>query len=83
MTDKLTVSLGNPLSMFFWNIAMLGTGLGVGRYWHPSRATVLTISLASGVFAALHELVCCFVWSSLTGSWIGRRLRPLLPSDED
>jgi hypothetical protein len=63
--------------MFFWNFAILGTGLTVGGYWHPSRATVLTISLASCVFAVLHELVCCFVWSSLTGWWIGKKAAAL------
>lgn len=60
MTEKLNVSLGNPLSMFFWNFAMLGTGLAVGGYWRPSRPTVLTVAVVGGVFAVLHELVCCF-----------------------
>jgi hypothetical protein len=77
MSEKLNVSLGNPLSMFFWNFVMLGTGLAVGKYWHPSRATVLTISLASGVFALLHELVYCFVRYSLTAWWIGRKAAAL------
>lgn len=67
MTEKLNTSLGNPLSMFFWNFAMLGTGLAVGGYWHPSRTMVETIAFFGGLFAMLHELVCCFVWCSLAG----------------
>jgi hypothetical protein len=77
MTEKLSVSLGSRLSMFFWNFAMLGTGLAVGGYWHPSRALVLTIASFGGLFAVLHELVCCFVWSSLTAWWIGRKAATL------
>lgn len=77
MTERLNVSLGNPLSMVFWNFAMLGIGLTVGAYWHPSRAAVLTIASFGGLFAALHELVCCFVWSSLTAWWIGRKAAAL------
>jgi hypothetical protein len=48
-----------------------------GGYWHPSRTMVLTMAFFGGVFAALHELVCCFVWSSLTGWWIGRKAAAL------
>jgi hypothetical protein len=77
MAEKLSVSLGSPLSMFFWNFAMLGTGLAVGGYWHPSRAVALVIAALGGLFAVLHELACCFVWSSLTAWWIGRKAAAL------
>lgn len=77
MTEKLSVSLGSPLSMVFWNSAMLGTGLAVGEYWHPSRAVALVMAALGALFAVLHELVCCFVWCSLTASWIGRKAATL------
>ena len=77
MTEKLSVSFGGPLPMFFWNFAMLGTGLAVGTYWHPSRAVILTTAFFGGLFAVLHELVCCFMWCSLTGWWIGRKAAAL------
>ena len=67
------MSLGNPLSMFFWNSAMLGTGLAIGGYWHPPRTVVLTIAFFGGLITVLPELVCCFVWSSLTAWLIGRK----------
>ena len=72
MTEKLNVSLGNPLFMFFWNLAMVAIGLAAGGCWHRSRATMLTMAICAGVFAALHELVCCFLWCSVTAWWIGR-----------
>ena len=59
------------------NFAMLGTGLAVGGYWHLSRGMILTIALLAGLFAVLHELVCYFVWCSLTGWWIGRKVAGL------
>jgi hypothetical protein len=73
MAEKLNVNFGGPLPIFFWNFATVGTALAVGGYWHPSRTTIATIALLAGVFAVLHELVCCFMWCSLTAWWIGRR----------
>jgi len=70
---KLNVSLGNPLSIFFGNFEMPGTGLTAGGHWSPSRPTVLTVAVAGAVFAVLRELVCCFVRSSQTAEWIGRK----------
>jgi hypothetical protein len=37
MTERLNVSLGNTLSMFLSNSAMLGTGLALGGWCHPSE----------------------------------------------
>jgi hypothetical protein len=79
MTGKLSVNLGNPLFMFFWNFAMAGIGLSAGGYWHPSRAMIVTMAICAGVFAALHELVCCFLWCSVTAWWIGRNTSALTP----
>ena len=77
MTEQLNVSLGNSLSLFFWTFAMLGTGLAVGACWHPSRTMVRTIAIFGGVFAVLHELICCFEWCSLAAWWIGRKAAAL------
>jgi len=79
MNEKLSVNLGNPLFMFFWNFAMLASGLAAGGYWHPSRAMMLGMAICAGVFAALHELVCCFLWCSVTAWWIGRKTAALAP----
>ena len=73
MDEKLNVRLGNPVVMFFWSAAMLLTGIVIGAYWHPSRALVVATGVAAGVFMVLHELLCCFVWRSLSAWWIGRR----------
>ena len=48
--------------------------LAVGGHWHPSRAVALGIAALGGLFALLHELVCCFVWSSLRERWIDRKV---------
>jgi hypothetical protein len=71
------VRLGNPVVMFFWSAAMLLTGIVIGAYWHPSRALVVATGVAAGVFMVLHELLCCFVWCSLSAWWIGRRTEEL------
>jgi hypothetical protein len=36
MTERLSVTLSNTLTMFLSNSAMLGTGLALGGLWHPS-----------------------------------------------
>jgi hypothetical protein len=73
MNEKLNVRLGNPVVMFFWSFAMLLTGIVIGAHWQPSRVLTAAIALAAGAFTMLHELVCCFVWGSLSAWWIGRR----------
>ena len=77
MTERLSVRLSNTLSMFLSNSAMLGTGLALGGWWHPSRVAILAVAFLAGVFAVLHQLVCCFVWCSLTAWWIGRKAAAL------
>jgi hypothetical protein len=77
MNDKLNVRLGNPMVMFFWSFAMLLVGIAIGGYWHPSRMRAVTIAVGAGAFTMLHELVCCFVWCSLSAWWIGRRMGEL------
>ena len=73
MSEKLNVRLGNPMVMFFWSFAMLLVGIIIGEYWHPSRMHLVAIAAAAGAFTMIHELVCCFVWCSLSAWWIGRR----------
>ena len=77
MNEKLNVRLGNPVVMFFWSSAMFLAGIIVGVYWHPSRTHSIAIAFTAGVFTMLHELVCCFVWCSLSAWWIGRRMGEL------
>ena len=72
MNRDISVRLGNPVVMFFWSAALLLTGIVIGAYWHPSRALVVATGVAAGVFMVLHELLCCFVWCSLSAWWIGR-----------
>ena len=72
MNEKLNVRLGNPMVMFFWSFAMLLVGIIIGEYWHPSRMHLVAIAAAAGAFTMIHELVCCFVWCSLSAWWIGR-----------
>ena len=73
MTEKLNVRLGNPISMLFWSFATLLIGDLIGVNWHPSRKLALAIGLCAALFTVVHELVCCFVWCSLTAWWIGKR----------
>jgi hypothetical protein len=73
MSEKLNVRLGNPMVMFFWSFAMLLVGIAIGEYWHPSRMQSAAIAAAAGVLTMIHELVCCFVWCSLSAWWIGLR----------
>ncbi len=77
MNEKLNVRLGNPLVMFYWASAMFLSGIFVGIHWHPSHALTLAVALAAGAFTMLHELVCCFVWCSISAWWIGSRMGEL------
>ena len=74
MNEKLNVRLGNPIVMIFWSSAMFLAGIAIGVYWHPSRTHSIVIAIAAGMFTMAHELVCCFVWRSISAWWIGRRM---------
>ena len=77
MNEKLNVRLGNPMVTFFWSFAMLLVGIIIGKHWSPSYMHGVLIAVAAGLFAVVHELVCCFVWCSLSAWWIGRRMGEL------
>jgi len=74
MTQRV---LGNPMVMFFWSFAMLLVGIIIGEYWHPSRTHAMSIAIVAGIFTLIHELRCCFVWSSLSAWWLGQRMGEL------
>ncbi len=73
MNERFSVRLGNPVAIFFWSSAMLLAGIVIGAYWHPSRAFVVAIGVAAGLFMVVHELVSGLMWCSITAWWIRRR----------
>ena len=77
MNEKLNVHLGNPVVQLFWSGAMLLTGILIGEHWDPSGVHAAAIAVAAGVLTIVHELVCCFVWCSLSAWWVGRRMGEL------
>jgi len=45
---------------------MLLMGIVIGAHWHPSHALTAAIALAAGAFTMVQELVCGFVWCSVS-----------------
>ena len=50
----------------------------IEQYPKESRRR-LTMAICAGVFVALLELVCCFLWCSVTAWWIGRKTAAFAP----
>ena len=56
--------------------AVIGAVIGVAlfsAFSSPFLILVVAAGITAGVFMVLHELLCCFVWCSLSAWWIGRR----------
>ena len=66
--------LGNPMVMFFWNFGMLLVGIVIREYWHSARMLAMSIAIVAGIFTLIHELRCCFMWSSLSAWRLGQRM---------
>ena len=77
MNERMKVSLSNPLGTILGSFVMFLAGIVLGEHWHLSGAVVLAVTLLGAVLAALHELLCCFLWCSFTSWWIGRRMGEL------
>ena len=82
MNQKLNIRLGNPAANFFSSFAIVLFVIVVGAHWRPSVAHSVMIAVAACIFAAIHELMCCFVWCSLSAWWIGRRTGAFERKDE-
>ena len=65
------------MAMFFWDFRMVLVGIVIGEYWHSARMPAMSIAIVAGIFRLVHELRCCFVWSSLSASWLGQRMGEL------
>lgn len=71
-STSFTVRLGHPIFILFWSFWMVLLGLILGAHIHPTRGTMIGISIVCAVMIATHELVDGFIWSTLTAWWIGR-----------
>lgn len=61
MSERMKVSVSNPLGTFLRSLVMFLAGIVLGEHWHPSGAVVFEVSVLGAVLAALHELLSCFL----------------------
>jgi hypothetical protein len=65
---KMHATLGNPILITVYSIALLLIGCAIGRWAHPP-ATALWLAIAGGVLMAIHDTATGVLWFWLTARW--------------
>ena len=65
---KMHATLGNPILITIYSIALLLIGCAIGRWAHPP-ATALWLAIAGGVLMAIHDTATGVLWFWLTARW--------------
>ena len=67
---KMQVTLGHPILITIYSVALLLIGCGVGVHLHHALPTALWLCVAASVLVAAHDLATGFVWFWLTARWV-------------
>jgi hypothetical protein len=65
---KMHATLGNPILIMVYSMALLLIGCAIGRWAHPP-ATALWLAIAGGVLMAIHDTAMGVLWFWLTARW--------------
>jgi multisubunit Na+/H+ antiporter MnhB subunit len=59
---KITVSLGNPLLILIWSLAMLLLGCVIGMHWKATPGTAFCVAAVGAILMVLHDLGMGLLW---------------------
>lgn len=65
---KMHATLGNPILIMVYSMALLLIGCAIGRWAHTS-AIALWLAIAGGVLMAIHDIAIGVLWFWLTARW--------------
>jgi hypothetical protein len=67
---KMQVTLGHPILIAIYSMALLFIGCGVGVRFSHTLPTALWLCAAGSILVAVHDLATGFVWFWLTAKWV-------------
>lgn len=59
---KMTASLGNPLLIFLYSLAILLLGCAVGLHWKGAPGTACWVAALGALFMVIHDIAMGVFW---------------------
>jgi membrane protein YdbS with pleckstrin-like domain len=66
MSEDIRISLGHPVLIFIYSLALLLVGCAIGMHWYQSRASAIWIAVAAAALMVVHDMLTGFMFAALT-----------------
>jgi membrane protein YdbS with pleckstrin-like domain len=66
MSEDIRISLGHPVLIFIYSLALLLIGCGIGMHWYQSRGSAIWIAVAGAALMVVHDTFTGLLFASLT-----------------
>jgi hypothetical protein len=66
MSENIRISLGHPILIFVYSLALLLGGCAIGMHWDQSRTSAIWIAVAAAALMVVHDTFTGFIFASLT-----------------
>jgi hypothetical protein len=66
MSENIRISLGHPILIFVYSLALLLGGCAIGMHWDQSRASAVWIAVAAAALMVVHDTFTGLIFASLT-----------------
>jgi len=66
MSENIRISLGHPILIFVYSLAILLGGCAIGMHWYQSRATAIWVAVAAAALMVAHDMLTGLLFASLT-----------------
>jgi hypothetical protein len=67
---EMKMSLGHPILILLYSIALLLLGCAIGIHWHNSLWSASTVALLGAVLIIIHDWAIAVVMFLLAARWI-------------
>ena len=66
MSENIRISLGHPVLIFIYSVALLLIGCAIGMHWDQSRVSAIWIAVAAASLMVVHDMLTGLIFASLT-----------------
>ncbi len=66
MSEDIRISLGHPVLIFIYSLALLLIGCGIGMHWYQSRGSAIWIAVAGAALMVVHDTFTGLLFAPLT-----------------
>ena len=66
MSENIRISLGHPVLIFVYSMALLLIGCAIGMHWYQSRASAIWIAVAATALMVMHDMLTGLIFATLS-----------------